>query len=127
MSAMVMDLSEEDISDIAAYFSSQKLSANSTTEQDAAALFTGKKIYKGGNTYNQVPACSGCHGPNGVGNRPALYPRIAGQKKAYLVKALNDFKSGARSNDPNSIMRNIAAKLTQKEINAVATYVSTLK
>lgn len=127
MSTMVGGLSKEDIADIAAYFSGQHLkpaAAEGTPESSDAAL--GKKIYKGGNTYNEVPACAGCHGPNGVGNGPAVFPRIAGQKITYLVKALNDFRSGVRSNDPNEIMRNIASKLSDKEIKAVADYVSTM-
>ena len=125
MSSMVVGLSKEDIADIAAYFSSQSLQAAS--EESAKAntdVALGKKIYKGGNTYNGVPACAGCHGPNGVGNAPAVFPRIAGQKIEYLVKALNDFRAGNRANDPNEIMRNIAAKLSDREINAVAAYVS---
>lgn len=126
MNAMVMDLSDKDIADIAAYFAKQKLNP-AAGEQDGTILSTGKKIYKGGNTYNQVPACAGCHGPNGIGNGPANYPRIAGQQKDYLIKSLNDFKTGARTNDPNSMMRNIAAKLTAKEIAAVASYVASLK
>ena len=126
MSNMVLDLSDEDIADIAAYFSSQKLNPSANSNADASALSTGRKIYKGGNTYNQVPACAGCHGPNGVGNSPANFPRIAGQQKSYLIKALKDFQSGNRTNDPNNMMQDIAAKLTAKEIEAVATYVSTL-
>ena len=127
MSSMVIGLSKEDIADIAAYFSSQNLQPTTAEESQAnsdAAL--GKKIYKGGNTYNDVPACAGCHGPNGVGNGPAVFPRIAGQKNTYLVKALNDFKSGVRSNDPNEIMRNIATKLSDREIKAVAAYASSM-
>lgn len=127
MSTMVGGLSKEDIADIAAYFSSQTLKptvADDKTASNDTAL--GRKIYKGGNTYNEAPACAGCHGPNGVGNGPAKFPRIAGQRITYLVKALNDFKSGVRSNDPNEIMRNVASKLSDKEIKAVSEYVSTM-
>jgi len=128
MSSMVYGLSKQDIADIAAYFSSQALQTTASETADAGVdLVLGKKIYKGGNTYNGVPACAGCHGPNGVGNAPALFPRIAGQKIDYLVKALNDFRSGARANDPNEIMRNIAAKLSDREITAVANYVANLE
>lgn len=128
MSAMVIGLSKEDIADIAAYFASQKVQASASTDPDASKdIALGKKIYKGGNTYNGVPACAGCHGPNGVGNGPATFPGIAGQKIGYLVKTLNDFKSGSRANDPNEIMRNIAAKLSDLEIKAVASYVSSLQ
>lgn len=130
MSSMVIGLSEQDIADIAAYFSSQSLKAAAATGEDksktASDITLGKKIYKGGNTYNGVPACAGCHGPNGVGNAPAVFPRISGQKIDYLVKALNDFRDAKRSNDPNEIMRNIAAKLSDREIKAVAEYASSM-
>jgi cytochrome c553 len=127
MSTMVVGLSKEDIADIAAYFSSQTLhpaEAQDAKKNPEVAL--GRKIYKGGNTYNGVPACAGCHGPNGVGNGPAVFPRIGGQKVTYLVKALNDFRKGVRSNDPNEIMRNVASKLSDREIKAVAAYASSM-
>ena len=97
------------------------------TETDVEVIKTGRKIYKGGNKYTGVPACAGCHSPNATGNSPASFPALAGQKTTYLVKTLKDFQSGARANDVNEIMRNIAAKLTENEINAVAAYMSTLK
>lgn len=130
MNSMVAGLNEEDIKDIAAYFSRQSLVPQGTpsNEQlDSELIKTGRKIYKGGNRYSGVPACAGCHGPNAVGNGPAAFPHLAGQKTTYLIKTLKDFKSGARANDPNEIMRNIAAKLTESEINAVANYVATLQ
>jgi cytochrome c553 len=126
MSSMVIGLSQEDIADIAAYFSAQSLQPAATDAKATTDIALGKKIYKGGNTYNGVPACAGCHGPNGVGNAPAIFPRIAGQKIDYLVKTLNDFSTGNRANDPNEIMRNIATKLSDREIKAVAAYVSSL-
>jgi len=130
MNSMVAGLSEQDIKDIAAYFSKQSLTpqpSQSDAQQNSELIKTGRKIYKGGNRYSGVPACAGCHGPNAVGNGPAAFPHLAGQKPTYLIKTLKDFKSGARANDPNEIMRNIAAKLTLSEIKAVASYVATLK
>lgn len=130
MNSMAAGLSEEDIKDIAAFFSSQSLTAQggpSNEKLDSELIKTGRKIYKGGNRYSGVPACAGCHGPNAVGNGPAAFPHLAGQKITYLIKTLKDFKSGARANDPNEIMRNIASKLTESEIKAVANYVSTLQ
>ena len=127
MSSMVIGLSKEDVADIAAYFSTQQLQPPTAEQKQAGSdIPLGKKIYKGGNTFNGVPACAGCHGPNGVGNGPAVFPRIAGQKIDYLIKTLNDFKAGNRANDPNEIMRNIASKLSDREIKAVASYVSSL-
>ena len=119
MSSMVIGLSKTDIADIAAYFSTLVVRVEMATDSDA-----GKKIYLGGNQYNKVPACAGCHGPNAVGNGPGAIPGLAGQKADYTVKALRDFKSETRANDSNSIMRSIAAKMTEKEINAVATFLA---
>jgi cytochrome c553 len=126
MNGMVVGLSQQDIEDIAAYFASQSLQPQEQ-ETDVEVIKTGRKIFKGGNRYTGVPACAGCHGPNGVGNGPAAFPHLAGQKSTYIVKTLKDFQSGARANDTNEIMRNIAAKLTENEINAVAAYMATLK
>ncbi|WP_455207069.1 c-type cytochrome [Kaarinaea lacus] len=126
MNGMVAGLSQQDIEDIAAYFASQSLQPQ-PAETDVEVIKTGRKIFKGGNRYSGVPACAGCHGPNAVGNGPAAFPHLAGQKSTYTVKTLKDFQSGARANDTNEIMRNIAAKLTENEINAVAAYVATLK
>jgi cytochrome c553 len=126
MSSMVSGLSQQDSADIAAYFSQQALVINSSVEQDTALLVLGKKIYKGGNVYSGAPACSSCHGPNGVGISPANFPRLAGQKMDYLIKTLKDFRNATRSNDPRSIMQNVAASLTDNEIKSVASYISTL-
>jgi cytochrome c553 len=126
MNGMVAGLTQQDIEDITAYFASQSLEPQ-VQESDVEIIKTGRKIFKGGNRYTGVPACAGCHGPNGAGNGPAAFPHLAGQKSTYIVKTLKDFQSNARSNDINEIMRNIAAKLTDSEINAVAAYLATLK
>ena len=119
MTGMAAGLSEADMADIAAFFSKQTL-VPETTESDAA----GKKLYMGGNHYTGVPACAGCHGPNGTGNGPGKIPRLAGQKSVYVAKALRDFRAGSRTNDHNAIMQNQAEKLTDKEIDAVAAFVA---
>jgi cytochrome c553 len=119
MSSMVLGLGEQDIRDIAAYFSAQTVNADPASQSSA-----GKKLYAGGNSYSHVPACAGCHGPNGVGNGPGGIPRLAGQKPGYVAKALRDFKTGVRSNDRNQIMRDIAAKMTEKEIDAMALFLA---
>ena len=85
-----------------------------------------KKLYMGGNRYTHLPACASCHGPNGAGNGPGAIPSLAGQKLGYVVKAMRDFKSAARSNDRNNIMRDIAAKMTEKEMDAVAKFLAGL-
>lgn len=126
MNSMAAGLSEQDIKDIAAYFTKQTVSKQEI-KANSELIKTGRKIYKGGNRYSGVPACAGCHGPNAVGNGPAAFPYLAGQKPEYLIKTLKDFKSGTRANDPNEIMRNIASRLTESEIKAVATYVAKLQ
>jgi cytochrome c553 len=130
MNSMVANLSGQDINDIAAFFTAQPVVQQEVLNEEkvnAELIKTGRKIYKGGNRYSGVPACAGCHGPNAAGNGPAAFPYLAGQKLSYLIKTLKDFKSGSRANDPNEIMRNIAAKLTVSEITAVATYVAKLQ
>ena len=122
MNAIAESLAEEDIHDIAAYYSTQKTSIESGNRN---AL--GEKIYKSGNATSGVPACSACHGPTGSGNPQAIFPLIHGQYAAYVEKTLNDYKSGARGNDAAGIMRSVATKLSEDEISAVADYVSTLK
>jgi len=126
MTSMVAGLSEQDIADIAAYFSRQAIVASPAKQVANNLLSNGKKIYKGGNLYSGVPACSSCHGPNGVGIGPAKFPVLAGQKIDYLTKTLRDFRNSTRSNDPRSIMQNISAKMTDNEIAAVATYINSL-
>lgn len=123
MNAMVAGLSQEDAKDIAAYFASKKIVPVKSTP-DSIALETGKMIYRGGNSFTGVPACSSCHGPNGAGNSPAKFPRLAGQRMEYVMKQLTDFKAKQRTNDPNEIMQTIAGKMTENEIRSVATYIS---
>lgn len=119
MSTMVIGLAEKDIADIAAYFSAQAVKADAASQSAA-----GKKLYMGGNSYTHLPACAGCHGPNGAGNGPGAIPHLAGQKVGYVTKALRDFKSGTRSNDRNQIMQDVAAKMSEKEIAALAQFLA---
>ncbi len=123
MAGMVAALSPEDMADIAAYFSAQAPSVGSADAEKAAA---GKKIYEGGDKVKGVSACMACHGPTGAGNPGAAFPALSGQNSAYVVKALTDFRSGARANDVNSMMRDIAAKMSDSDIAAVAEYISGL-
>ena len=95
-----------------------------TKDKELAAL--GQKIYRGGNAATTVAACAGCHGPSGAG-MPAQYPRISGQFAEYVEVQLKAFRSGARANDPNGMMRGVAARMTDREIQAVAEYVAGLR
>ncbi len=115
--------SDADIADLAAYFSSKKTKLGSA-DPDKVAL--GEAIYRGGNLTSGVAACSGCHSPDGAGNPAAKFPRIAGQQAKYVVKQLKSFKSGSRNNDPGKMMRNVALKMTDAEMQAVAEYIAGL-
>ncbi|VAW98394.1 hypothetical protein MNBD_GAMMA20-902 [hydrothermal vent metagenome] len=121
MTSMVEGLSAEDIADMVAYFSSQK-----TKAEEGESNSTGRELYVDGNRYTHVPSCASCHGPSAVGNGPAGFPRLAGQKAGYTIKTLNDFRSGVRTNDVNGIMQGVAAKMSDKDIAAVAEYLATL-
>jgi cytochrome c553 len=87
----------------------------------------GQQLYRGGNPATGVAACSACHGPQGLGNAPAKFPRVAGQHGPYVEKALKDFKAGARVTDPGQMMRGVAARMTDAEIAAVAVYLQGMK
>jgi cytochrome c553 len=125
MSAQAQNLSETDIADLAAYFSSQI--ATGRTANPALAE-RGERLYRGGNKESNLTACIGCHGPSGRGNGPAGYPAVAGQHSVYTAKQLSDYQSGVRQSDGDAqIMRNVAARLTQAEINSLAAYLQGLR
>jgi cytochrome c553 len=124
MAGMVANLSEADMKGLASYFSQQKLKPAAAADKDLATL--GQKIWRGGNAASGVPACAGCHGPAGAG-LPGQYPRLAGQYAEYLAAQLKLFREGGRANDPNGAMRGVAARLTDREIRAVAEYASGLR
>jgi len=124
MSGMVANLSEADLKNLAAYYSGQRLKPAAAADKELAAL--GQKLWRGGNAQTGVPACAGCHGPTGAGI-PAQYPRVAGQYSEYLAAQLRAFKEGGRANDPNGMMRGVAARLSEREIKAVAEYAAGLR
>lgn len=116
-------LKKQQIPVMAAHFASQTPARGAVENPQLAAL--GKVLYEEGNRATGVPGCVGCHLPNGVGYQ--RYPRLAGQRQAYIVQQLVDFKSGARSNDRARVMRAVAGRLTDEEIRAVAEYVAGLQ
>ena len=124
MTGMVANLSDVDMKGLAAYYAGQKLKPSLATDKDLVAL--GQKLWRGGNADKGVAACSGCHGPAGAGI-PGQYPRLAGQYPEYVAAQLKLFRDGARANDPNGVMRGVAAKMTEREINAVAQYAAGLR
>ena len=124
MAGMVANLSDADLKGLAAFYAGQKLKPAVAVDKELAAL--GQKLWRGGNATSGVPACSGCHGPSGAGI-PAQYPRLAGQYAEYIDAQLKAFRAGSRANDPNGMMRGAAARLTDREIQAVAQYAAGLR
>ena len=122
MSGMAAGLSEEDMKHIAAYYASKKPVPGFARNKDTVAL--GEAIYRGGIASKSVPACAGCHSPNGAG-MPAQYPRIGGQHAEYTEAQMNAFRAGERAN--NAQMMSIAAKMNDKEIKAVSDYIAGLR
>jgi cytochrome c553 len=124
MAGMVASLSESDMRAAAAYFASQTLRPAAATDQELAAL--GQKLWRGGIAERGVAACAGCHGPDGAGI-PDRFPRLSGQFAQYLESQLKLFRSEARANDPNGMMRGVAARMSDREIKAVAQYAAGLR
>ena len=126
MAGIVTGLTEQDMADIAAYFSAQAISAGTA---DEALLATGERLYRAGNSDTDIPACMSCHGPVGEGNPLAGYPALAGQHAVYAEKMLKGFRSGQvwGEDDSNStIMTQVTLRLTDDEIKAVASYMQGL-
>lgn len=124
MMGMVANLTEADAKGLAAYYSGQKLKPAAAMDKNLA--LAGQKLWRGGNATTGVPACAGCHGPSGSG-MPAQYPRLAGQYAEYIAAQLKAFKEGGRANDPNGMMRGVAARMSEREIRAVAEYAAGLR
>ena len=123
MAPMIAGLSDRDIEDIAAYYAVQTSTGGYASE---ALHAPGERIYRGGNARAGVPACIACHGPRGGGNGPAGFPRLAGQHAVYTAKQLEDWRTGARSNDPNEMMADAVRYLTPEEMKAVSEYIAGL-
>jgi cytochrome c553 len=123
MSGMAAPLSEEDMADLAAYFSSQTKQGGAAAPDLVAA---GEKLYRAGNTATGVAACMACHGPTGSGNPAANFPALAGQHADYVEKTLKDFRAGTRNNDLNNMMQGVAERMTDAEVAAVAQYIQGL-
>ncbi|MDF0604680.1 cytochrome c4 [Neisseriaceae bacterium TC5R-5] len=122
MMGMVSPLSDDDMRNVAAYFSEQKAKPREATKKELIA--TGEHIYRVGNAVNRVPACMACHGPAGKGI-PDEFPRLGSQHASYIVKQLQDFKAGVSRK--NNIMADIASRMTDAEMEAVAQYISGLR
>lgn len=122
MTGIASTLNEEDMKNLANYFSAQKLTLGQAKTNAAGSL--GEKIYRGGIAATNVPACAACHGANGSG-LPKQFPRLSGQHADYTLAQLRTFRTGERANAP--MMMGIAAKMTDAEMAAVADYIQGLR
>lgn len=126
MYPMVMNLSDQDIADLAAYYATQTVSPGVA---DEALVELGRQIYHGGNSDTGVPACSACHGPAGNGIAGAHFPVLRGQHADYTTSRLNRYRDGEVNGDEDSfsrIMVGVAESMTDEEINAVSSYIEGL-
>jgi cbb3-type cytochrome c oxidase subunit III len=124
MAGMTATLSLEDMKNVSLYFSQQKIKPSKATDEKLVAA--GKVLWRKGDFDRGIPACAGCHGPNGAGI-PSQYPRLSGQYAEYTETQLKNFRSEERSNDPEKMMRSIADKLSDKQIKALADYIAGLR
>jgi cytochrome c553 len=134
MPPMAAMLSDQDIEDVAAYYSAQ---APTGLEADPSFWEAGAKLYRGGDRERGIPACSACHGPVGRGNPSAGYPALRGQQSLYLIKQLGAYSTDARytknakgaseGGDNAAIMHTIAARLTETDMRDLASYIQGMR
>ena len=126
MTSQAVMLSDQDMADLAVYFESLPGPAQAVADPDLVGK--GEALYRGGEVSKEISACIACHGPTGAGNPAANYPALKGQHAAYTAKQLRDYASGERVSDGKTrVMREIAGKLSEDEIVALASYVQGLK
>lgn len=123
MMGMVAALSEQDMKDLSAYYSSLPATPETVSPEVAEA---GRNLYMGGDKERGIPGCTACHGPRGNGLELAKFPKISNQHPAYIKAQLEQFRSQTRENDPNGMMTDIAAKLTDADIELLSKYISAL-
>ncbi|WP_296058032.1 c-type cytochrome [uncultured Amphritea sp.] len=123
MTGLLTNLNDQDLADIAAYYSSKTVQIGAAK---ADLVEAGEKIYRAGIASKGVAACTACHGAQGKGIESAGYPQLSGQHAQYVETQLKNFRSGGRNNDPQAMMSTIAAKLSDQEIQAVASYIQGL-
>lgn len=123
MNGMAAALSEQDMLDLAAYFSSQEATKGEASED---AIELGQKLYLGGDLERGITACIACHGPRGNGTSLSGFPDISGQHADYIATQLRAFRSGDRNNSLNGMMADIAKKMTDDEIDTISSYVAGL-
>lgn len=121
MSPMAMGLSDEDISDLAAFFATQRPAAR---EADPELVEHGQRLFLGGDLERGITACIACHGPTGQGNPLANYPVVAGQHATYTATTLQAYAAGERA---NVMMQEIAARMSAEDMRAVSAYLQGLR
>jgi cytochrome c553 len=122
MVGQVDDFSDQDAWDVAAFYAQQDANIGQA-DADEEALMRGQELYRAGDMAKGIPACAACHGPTGVGINSAVYPALSGQFPEYTVSTLQDFASGERANDPGNMMSDIAVKMSDADMQAVANYI----
>lgn len=123
MAGQVAALNNKQMADLAAYFAGKKISVGYAAK-DKVAL--GEKTYRAGNKATGVPACMACHSMDGSGMSAAGFPALGGQHADYIKAQLVQFQEGKRANDASAVMRDIAARMSNKEIDAVSSYIQGL-
>ncbi|UZJ60597.1 cytochrome c4 [Pseudomonas sp. KU26590] len=124
MTGLLNPLTDQDLADIAAYYAGQKGSVGAA---DPNLVAGGEALFRGGKLDQGIPACTGCHSPNGAGLAAAGFPHVGGQHADYIKKQLTAFREGERTNDGDTlVMRTIAAKLSNSDIDALAAYIQGL-
>ena len=124
MMPMALPLSDEDMADLGAYFAAQ---ARQGLKADPSNYREGERLYRDGDRARDLPACLACHGPQGKGNAAAQYPAVQGQHATYAHAQLKAYASGARKPVANDIMQVVAARLSDEEMRAVASYMQGLR
>ena len=126
MTAQAMPLSEQEMRDLAVYYAGQAPAPKAVAAPES--VNKGEALYQGGDAENRVAACLACHGPTGRGNPAAAYPMLKGQHATYTATQLRNYANGQRKSDgPTRVMRDIAARLEEDDILAVASYVQGLQ
>lgn len=135
MTGMLDGMSDQQLADMAAFYDAKErqlsgakqieLVGSSISGDEAIAL--GESLYRGGNLEVGIPSCTGCHAPSGAGNDPAGYPALGGQHADYIAKQLRMFRDGLRHNDGEvKVMRGVAERMSNREIDALANYIAGL-
>ncbi|MFC3114942.1 c-type cytochrome [Cellvibrio fontiphilus] len=135
MVGLLANLNDQDLADIAAHYAAQTTQLSGSKQLEVQvnsglkvnAMELGARTFRAGNIATGVPACTGCHAPDGKGNSAAGFPRLSGQHPEYIEKQLRAFRAGDRTNDGDQMtMRTIAAQLSDAEIVALANYIAGL-